>query len=388
MLTNILTHADQQNKIVGELQKKMSTPTLPKNITSGTHEEIFNTNQKNAQTLHIRGLRKRRIFLEYEQQHDANKTPQLSHDDAEEVFGKIHKHKARGMLGMKAKLLLQRMRQRQLAENNYAGDIDEEEEESGERSGQKVARIYDEHAGAKKNDKDNQLYKVKRGIQSLPHKKDPVQAQGLEADLQFLLSESDDPVNRYLLLNNALALAGDDEVLKGKLQSFFDKNFKQHGKKISSAINSIDAASKYSEEKSKVALFQNSYYEMLEKVQKPQDMLDVLLNSFHIDEFDKVTNLMSIAAVTHQQAVIMPCLHKETMHQLLRFMNHRGMIKSMLETIDRSIEKVKRLVQPLSRYKKNHPRTPFGEFDDSKNHLMRSTEQNHSNVDDSIKAVY
>lgn len=189
--------------------------------------------------------------------------------------------------------------------------------------------------------------KSKRYFEFLQNSLSPDQVEEeLEQKMQAALAEAfgedaETPANQYVLTNyllkqNRRTSSTDnpyqnpiEEQLKKELDELYQKN----GKEITAGVNCSIQASQYSEQREKIKLFHEAYYQLLETVVDVPTMMEYYFTRFSLDEFMQVSNLITQAAIAHQQAHIMPCLHRESVHALLAFMNQRTLLYSCIYSI-------------------------------------------------------
>lgn len=201
------------------------------------------------------------------------------------------------------------------------------------------------------------------------------------AALKQQLGEDDTPANRYLLMNYALKQSKDDEQikqLKQALQTLYD----EQGRLITTNINSLEQAQAYGKEagkvnRQKIKLFQDAYYKLLEELSDFSTMAQFCLECFEVEHFLEVTNLITQAAMAHQQAQIMPCLHQESIHTLLSFMNKRSILHTCIEDLRKLLIQQGRMVDV--------PKKQHSELEHQCNQDNQQDQSNQKNQEDAQK---
>jgi hypothetical protein len=77
----------------------------------------------------------------------------------------------------------------------------------------------------------------------------------------------------------------------------------------------------------------------------------VYLNSFDRAEFEQISNLFNIANLKAQHQRLLPCIHQNTMNDILPFMNNRSAIFSLLDYIASSKDKLAKRFDQLQQSK-------------------------------------
>lgn len=148
----------------------------------------------------------------------------------------------------------------------------------------------------------------------------------------------EEPANQYMLCNyllkqNQRSKEANKDIVQKKLEEELQKLYDERGKEISAHVNTSLQAREYSANREKIRLFQDAYYQLLETISDVPSMMEYYFSRFSLEEFLQVSNLITQAAIAHQQSYIMPCLHRESIHALLAFMNQRTLLYSCIYSI-------------------------------------------------------
>jgi HrpJ-like domain len=147
-----------------------------------------------------------------------------------------------------------------------------------------------------------------------------------------------EPANQYMLCNylikqNQKSKEANKSIIQEKLEQELEKLYGEKGKEITAKVNTSLQAREYSANREKIRLFQDAYYQLLETISDVPSMMEYYFSRFSLEEFLQVSNLITQAAIAHQQSYIMPCLHRESIHALLAFMNQRTLLYSCIYSI-------------------------------------------------------
>jgi hypothetical protein len=149
---------------------------------------------------------------------------------------------------------------------------------------------------------------------------------------------SDEPANQYMLCNylikqNQKSKEVHKNIIQEKLEQELQKLYDEKSKEITAKVNVSLQAREYSANREKIRLFQDAYYQLLENISDVPSMMEYYFSRFSLEEFLQVSNLITQAAIAHQQSYIMPCLHRESIHALLAFMNQRTLLYSCIYSL-------------------------------------------------------
>jgi hypothetical protein len=148
----------------------------------------------------------------------------------------------------------------------------------------------------------------------------------------------ENPANQYMLCNyllkqNQKSKDPNQQAIQEKLEEKLQDLYDQKSKEITAKVNISLQSREYSNNREKIRLFQDAYYQLLETISDVPSMMEYYFSRFSLEEFLQVSNLISQAAIAHQQSYIMPCLHRESIHALLAFMNQRTLLYSAIYSI-------------------------------------------------------